>query len=326
MKLKILSFALGILTVVILITLGATFASLPSEKDIKGCLTTKMFKVYLCPDSGNYVPLKKINPIIAETIMLTEDSNFYQHKGFDWLSIETNFKEGWKTGAFKRGGSTITQQLAKNMFLSSERTFTRKGLEALITNKLENTLTKKEILEKYLNVIEFGEGVYGIKNAARYYFKKSPAEVNTAEAAFLAMILPNPKKYSASFYKKELTPFAYKRMNRIINDLYRYSRINEEAYSKAQRDLTYFFGEAPPFGFDILEGIDLDTFEGEITSSPGDTSAAPQNLDIDTANNSDSTVSEDLVEEDLDPSMEQEAQNKAREALKKIEDEVLDEQ
>lgn len=198
---SVLAFVAGFIVIVI-ITVFVAKDFLPSENEIKGCLTTKMYKVYLCPDSGSYTPLKKINPIIYKTIILTEDSDFYNHKGFDWGSIETNFKQGWKTGSFKRGGSTISQQLAKNLFLSKDKTFIRKGIEALITNKLESTLNKNEILEKYLNVIEFGEGVFGIKKAAQYYFKKSPSEVNTAEAAFLAMILPNPKNTLLLFTKR----------------------------------------------------------------------------------------------------------------------------
>ncbi len=264
---SLLAFVAGFIAIVV-IAVFSLKDFLPSENEIKSCLTTKMYKVYLCPDSGNYVPLKKINPIIYKTIILTEDSDFYNHKGFDWGSIEANFKQGWKTGSFKRGGSTISQQLAKNLFLTKEKTFIRKGIEALITNKLESTLSKNEILEKYLNVIEFGEGVFGIKKAAQYYFKKSPAEVNTAEAAFLAMILPNPKKYSASFYKKELTPFAYKRMTKIVNDLYQYHRINEEDYTQAQRELTYFFKEAPPFDESSLDEIDESDIEEFLNSEP----------------------------------------------------------
>src|SRR5690606_8894123 len=106
------------------------------------------------------------------------------------------------------------------------RTFIRKGLEAIITDRIESTLSKKEILEKYLNVIEFGKGIFGIKAAANYYFKKPASDLDVVESAFLAMVLPNPIKYSHAFYQKELTPFAKTRMNRIVDDMYRYHRIN----------------------------------------------------------------------------------------------------
>lgn len=219
---------------------------LPSENEIKGCLTTKMYQVELCPGSKNYVPLKQISPLLQKTIILTEDSNFWNHSGFDWVAIEKNAREGWETGVFKRGGSTITQQLAKNMFLTKDRTFIRKGLEALITDRIEKTLTKKEILERYLNVVEFGKNIYGVKAAAQYYFKKTPAELNMVESAFLAMVLPNPIKYSQSYYRKELTSFAKNRLHRIIEDMYRYHRISEDEYNIAINQVSYFFQPQPP--------------------------------------------------------------------------------
>lgn len=242
---KFLFFFLGVFCLA-----GAAAAGLwtwlPSQEEIKGCLVTKMYQVELCPGSKSYVPLKQIAPILQKTIILTEDSNFYNHRGFDWNAIEKNAREGWQTGVFKRGGSTITQQLAKNMFLTKDRTFVRKGLEAIITDRIENTLSKKEILERYLNVVEFGKNIYGVKAAAKYYFKKSPSELNIVESAFLAMVLPNPVKYSMSYYRKELTPFALKRLSRIVEDLYRYHRISQEEYDAAIAQVAYFFQPEPP--------------------------------------------------------------------------------
>ncbi|HWU44994.1 MAG TPA: biosynthetic peptidoglycan transglycosylase, partial [Bdellovibrio sp.] len=193
---------------------------------------------------------------------------FWNHHGFDWDSIEKNFREGWEKGVYKRGGSTITQQLAKNMFLNKDRTFFRKGLEALITDRIENTLSKREILERYLNVVEFGKNIYGVKKAAEYYFKKSPAELDVVESAFLAMILPNPTKYSNSYFKKELTPFARKRLNRIVGDLFQYNRITQEEYNIAMAKLENFLGpENSPEEFKSdenssdLKSLDNDTDE-----------------------------------------------------------------
>lgn len=242
---KVIFFILGFLSLT-----GSAVAALwlwlPTEKEIKGCLTTRMYQVELCPGSKNYVPLKQISTYLQKTIILTEDSNFYNHKGFDWGSIEKNAREGWETGSFKKGGSTITQQLAKNMFLTAERTFIRKALEAIITDRIEHTLTKKEILERYLNVVEFGKDIYGVKAAAKYYFKKAPAELDVVESAFLAMVLPNPIKYSKSYYRKELTPFAKKRLGRIVEDLFRYHRITQEEYDVAIGQVAYFFQPEPP--------------------------------------------------------------------------------
>jgi monofunctional biosynthetic peptidoglycan transglycosylase len=219
----------------------AIWLKIPSEKDIKGCIVTTMYKVNLCPKNSNYVPLKRISPYLVKAIILTEDSRFWDHQGFDWESIKKNYEENQKVGFYKRGGSTITQQLAKNMFLSAEKSIIRKGLEALITVKIEKVLTKKEIIEKYLNVIEFGKDIYGIKAASLHYFKKSPAELDVVESAFLAMLLPNPKKYAASYYKEELTPFASRRINQIVQNMYQYNRITDTEYNDALLRLERFF-------------------------------------------------------------------------------------
>jgi monofunctional biosynthetic peptidoglycan transglycosylase len=121
---------------------------IPSESQIRNCMTTTMFQVELCPTSKNYVPLNKISKFIPSAIISTEDGKFYQHQGFDWESIERNARDVVDKGSYKRGGSTISQQLAKNMFLYKEKSFYRKGIEAIITWKIETTLSKKEILEK----------------------------------------------------------------------------------------------------------------------------------------------------------------------------------
>jgi len=244
MKKSILFVLLFILVIVPAVIGIAVWMKIPSEAEIKGCLITKMYQVDLCPKNASYVPLKKISPYLQKTIVLTEDSAFYDHKGFDWVSIKKNYEENEKAGFYKRGGSTITQQLAKNMFLTPEKSLIRKGLEALITVKLEKVLKKKEILERYLNVIEFGKDIYGIKAAAQHYFQKSPADLDIVESAFLAMLLPNPKKYAASYYKKELTPFASKRIIDIVNNMYQYHRINEAEYNDALLKLETFFKPA----------------------------------------------------------------------------------
>lgn len=257
---KVVFFFLGVITL-----MGAAVASLwnwlPTEKEIKGCMTTKMYHVELCPGSKDYVPLNQISQNLQKAIVLTEDSTFFTHNGFDWGSIEKNAREGWESGSFKKGGSTITQQLAKNMFLTGDRTFIRKGVEAIITDRIENTLTKKEILERYLNVVEFGKNIFGVKDAAKYYFKKTPAELSVVESAFLALVLPNPVKYSMSYYKKELTPFAKKRLTQIIENMFRYHRITPEEYEQAIQQAAWFFQSAPPMPAEIMEGIESEDEE-----------------------------------------------------------------
>ena len=130
--------------------------------------------------------------------------------------------------------------LAKNMFLSKNKNFARKGVEALVTVKIEDTLTKREILERYLNVVQFGKNIFGIKAAARFYFKKHPSQLNATEAAFLAMMLPNPEKYSQSFFRKDLTKFARRRVTRILKNMYRFGRIDAGTYHSAIGNIDYF--------------------------------------------------------------------------------------
>lgn len=237
---------------------------IPSESEIRGCIVTKMYNVDLCPKNGSYTQLKNISPYLVKTVILTEDSGFYDHKGFDWDSIKKNYEENTKAGFYKRGGSTITQQLAKNMFLTGEKSLIRKGLEAIITFKIEKVLKKKEILEKYLNVIEFGNNIYGVKAAASHYFQKSPYELDIVESAFLAMLLPNPKKYAASYYKKELTPFASKRIHQIVSNMFQYHRISEDEFNNALLRLETFFSPAKPEdGEEFIqdEEVTLDSLE-----------------------------------------------------------------
>ena len=120
---KTILICIALSVVVLGITAAWIYAWIPTPAEIKGCMTTKMFNVYLCPTSKDYVPLNKISKYMQKTVILTEDSGFYDHHGFEWGVIEKNAREGWETGNFKKGGSTLTQQLAKNMFLSKDRTF-----------------------------------------------------------------------------------------------------------------------------------------------------------------------------------------------------------
>lgn len=244
----------------------------PTAEQIKGCLTTSMFKVELCPKSGNFVPYRNISQNLVKAVVISEDSGFWQHQGFDFSEIENSVKKNWSLGKFARGGSTISQQLAKNMFLSRAKTPWRKIAEAYITVRIEETLTKKEILEKYFNIVQFGKDIFGVKKAAQFYFKKNPDELDLLESAFLTMLLPSPEKYNRSFFKKQLTPFAKKRISKIIGDLHKYGRITTEEYELANLNIdTFITGErieAPtleePSLFDSFFGDDGDSeFDSE---------------------------------------------------------------
>ena len=142
-----------------------------------------------------WVPLSRISPHLRQAVVEGEDASFFTHEGFDWEGIKDAALYNLEAGKLKRGGSTITQQLAKNLYLSSERSLLRKAREALITRSLEQHLTKERILELYLNVAEWGQGVYGAEAAARHHFKKSSRNLTADEAAWLAAILPSPRRY-----------------------------------------------------------------------------------------------------------------------------------
>ncbi|MBC7465613.1 MAG: monofunctional biosynthetic peptidoglycan transglycosylase [Bdellovibrio sp.] len=236
---------LGI-AVLIFGSLFAFWVWFPSSKQIKGCIKTTMFEVDLCPGTKNYVPLEHISKYLQNSIILTEDSSFYQHNGFDQEGIERCYEKFLEKNKIVCGGSTITQQLAKNMFLSKNKTFVRKGVEALITMEIEKTLTKKEILERYLNIVQFGKDIFGVKAAAQAYFKKSPASLSVLESAFLAMVLPNPEKYSQSYYRKDLTRFARRRLAQIIENSHKYKRISTDEYLVAMDGLDLFLKSAKP--------------------------------------------------------------------------------
>jgi monofunctional biosynthetic peptidoglycan transglycosylase len=177
-----------------------------------------------------WVTLDRISPNLQRAVVAGEDTNFTTHNGFDYKAIQKAWDQGFLDAAkeakkegenddwlpnlpdFKRGASTITQQLAKNLYLSSERNFFRKGQEALITVFLERELSKRRILELYLNVIEWGDGIYGAEAAAQRYFHKPAQALNANEAAFLSAMIPNPR----TVFNPQVNPRRVARRQRII--------------------------------------------------------------------------------------------------------------
>ncbi|WP_294205330.1 monofunctional biosynthetic peptidoglycan transglycosylase [uncultured Chryseobacterium sp.] len=142
----------------------------------------------------DYISSDEMGDKVKKAVIASEDQNFFVHDGFDYKAIERAMKSNEK-GKKLRGGSTISQQTAKNIFLWQGRSWFRKGLEAFYTFIIEKLWGKDVILERYLNSIEMGRGVFGIEAASQYYFKKHSKELTTSEAAWIAAVLPNPKKY-----------------------------------------------------------------------------------------------------------------------------------
>jgi len=151
----------------------------------------RAYKVY-----QSWVPFSKISPYLVKAVLIAEDDKFWRHEGFDYEAIQKAIEKDLKARKFKAGGSTITQQLARNLYLSPEKSLVRKISEAVITWRMEKVLSKRRILELYLNVAEWGEGIFGVEAASRHYFGKPSFELAPEEAARLASVLPNPRKYN----------------------------------------------------------------------------------------------------------------------------------
>ncbi|GHD61347.1 monofunctional biosynthetic peptidoglycan transglycosylase [Jeongeupia chitinilytica] len=144
-----------------------------------------------------WVDYAQISPNLKRALVASEDAKFLEHDGFDWEGIQTAWEKNLKKGRIVAGGSTISQQLAKNLFLSSGRTPWRKAEEAVITVMLEALLDKRRIFEIYLNVIEWGDGIYGAEAAARHYYRTGASRLGTAQSAKLAAMVTNPRYYDA---------------------------------------------------------------------------------------------------------------------------------
>jgi monofunctional biosynthetic peptidoglycan transglycosylase len=143
-----------------------------------------------------WVPLSNISPYLIKAVLIAEDDKFWGHEGFDYEAIRKAIERDLKAKKLKFGGSTLSQQLARNLYLSPEKSLLRKMSEALITWRMENVLSKRRILELYLNVVEWGEGIYGIEAASRHYYGKPSSELTPFEATRLAAILPSPQRYN----------------------------------------------------------------------------------------------------------------------------------
>jgi monofunctional biosynthetic peptidoglycan transglycosylase len=156
----------------------------------------------LGPRNPQWTPLSQIPPILQKAVIVAEDDTFYRHKGFNFAAIRDALWEDIKKWKPVRGGSTITQQLAKNLYLSSEKSLVRKLKEATIAWKLERHVSKNRILELYLNIIEWGPGIYGVQAASWHYFRKSPDELNFFECVLLACIIPSPQRYNPVRYSE----------------------------------------------------------------------------------------------------------------------------
>jgi hypothetical protein len=213
---------------------------LPEIERLKGPFTYRaesrdgqMTLVRVGPDSPDFVPLAEVPPLLVRTLLIGEDANFYGHPGVDLKEIPIALARDLATGSFARGASTIPQQLAKNLFLSRERTVSRKLEELALALLLDSSLGKDRVLEIYLNVIEWGPHLYGLRPAARHYFGREPGDLTPRQMAFLVALVPGPLMYQRSFEGGVPSPFLEGRMATLLAKLRSVSALSDEEYLRA---------------------------------------------------------------------------------------------
>ncbi len=201
--------------------------------------------VDVSPASADFIALRDVPPLFVRTLLLAEDSDFFGHRGIDLRELPRAVLTNWSRGTAARGASTITQQLAKNLFLSRDKQLGRKLEELAITFLLESALGKDRILEIYLNIIEWGPELRGLRPAAHRYFGREPQELTPAEMAFLVTIIPGPIKYQSSFANGMPGPGLQSLIDELLAKLRSVDAISEEEYHRALREPIVIAGAHP---------------------------------------------------------------------------------
>jgi len=231
---------------------GCAFVNVPVMADLRrveGPFTHRVlepdgtyFEMTTGPGSGNWTSIHTISPFFLHAVLAHEDASFFAHHGFAPWAIRGALVRNLEARRYVQGASTITMQLAKNLFLHREKTLARKVQEALLTWWLETALDKRAILELYVNIIEYGPGIYGITEAARHYFGRHPSELSPVESAFLANILPNPPAYHGQYERGHLSESMTNRVRAFLQHMFNRERIDQAA-------LDYGFAELATFRF-----------------------------------------------------------------------------
>jgi hypothetical protein len=188
-----------------------------------------VFEMETGPGTANWTSLEDINPFFVHAVLAHEDGGFFTHHGFSLRHIREALVRNLKEGRYVVGASTITMQLVKNVFLHREKTLARKIQEVLLTWWIERVMEKRDIIELYLNVIEYGPSVYGIRNGAKHYFNRLPSQLSPAESVYLATILPNPKKYHTAFERGSLSTSWISQMRQMLLRLKERGSYSQEA-------------------------------------------------------------------------------------------------
>lgn len=269
------------------------------------------------PATPTWIPLNAISSNVVHAVISQEDASFFFHQGVDFYEIKEAIKHDLKEKKYARGASTITQQVVKNAFLDQRKTLWRKIKEFFWAREIERELSKNEILAFYLNMVEWGPGIYGIGQAAPYYFGVSPAEIGPKQAAFLAMLLPSPVKYHGRYFlKREITDWAAVRIARTLRVMHKMKFIDRQTYSQAVA--TSLFGEPvtplpddwidneqeplnPPSDVAEPDTAPMETDVGSESDIAVDGSAPPQsNLDADEPQRQESPSDSVPAENDVD--------------------------
>ena len=201
----------------------------------------KLFRVFeVGPENPNFTEIDSISPLFQSAVLTSEDGNFYHHQGFNEEAFRQSIATNYKAGRFQRGGSTISMQLVKNVYLTRKKTVARKAEEALIVWLLENNrvVSKSRMFEVYLNIIELGPGIYGIAEASEFYFAKKPSQLDLAESIFLANLLPHPKWYRSSFDSEgHLKPHLADYYRLVSNFMLKKNLITQEQFDQLKPDV-----------------------------------------------------------------------------------------
>ena len=229
-----------------------TFTRVPDFTELRGAVKVAVElpgKVVayrmMGPKTPNWVGLSQISPQAMGAVISSEDTSFFSNEGVDYHELKEAIKKDLEEGKFARGASTITQQVIKNVYLGQEKTLWRKFKEFFWAQKMARVLTKSEILAFYLNMAEWGPGIFGIKEASRHYFNRFPSELSAKQGAFLALLLPSPKKYHSYFQNKKLTPWAQGRVEKILRVMQSMKFIDESEYESSLEEPLWEVADKP---------------------------------------------------------------------------------
>jgi len=233
-------FALIVMAIAMLALLVDAFLNVPDFKELKGSVEMPTYRNHqkvgtrmIGPKAPGWVPISQVSDNLIWAVVSSEDTSYFSHEGVDYHELREALKKDLKEGRFVRGGSTITQQVVKNIYLGRQKTLWRKLKEFIWARELSRQLTKGEVLALYLNLAEWGPGVYGVGQATQYYFGLKPYELSAKQAAYLAMLLPAPTKYHTYFVKKELTQWANRRVGQILRIMLKMKWLDEGNYGLA---------------------------------------------------------------------------------------------